>query len=1216
MDEIEYKLSSNNSILITHGISKILEITKNKISNNEDPLKISELKSLFTKCKSENAVVSLVSCHAVVALVESGLIEISPTLSKLIAILGETKNYSAVTSAICSLLALDLKSRHPAAKYECPFSIQAPQHPLITVLNEKTDSWRNVLGEMKSMLHDCKPESVYHHVELLRPVFMYILGNPTFNSSAENFRQQTWHLLMKTSSTLELQLEIIQWLRTNNLNSCINTNNLVLELTEFAVTKNNKKLFTALGPLIAALALDLLKHNYDPRSNIVMIESILEHADPDNPHDNLIANITVSILSEMLIITPVIYLHDLIKIAASIINKLQCNEIVAHSLVSSILPWMAYATPLSSDALEIADNLINTITATSDRPLKGDSYPEKIYNDNLFSHLHHANRHLQFYTNLCVQIESCVNLNICLDTLSNIPKEFLYRYKLIIGGIFLESKSTETILKAGRLLVRIARENNNFAGHVLSMLLYKLSNSRKIEETKELLFILPELAVSKENVPIIVQTLQTLVAADEPLKYVAINLFLKAWMVEPRCHRYLLTALIDMNRNDKSTKANVTCAKAMVFICENKPEHGAELVPLLSQTLNRCGDTVGSAASALALRGISALCVAGIADVCSTWRVLSPKMNKEERSIVIKSMCDFFADIPSNVAHPEEQFEELVDQSLKKLWELTCFETTRNLEIVEAAFKALAAYTINQIKITVLPEVFMKDLVSYKRAQEGENKEEEVEEKEDKAEQALTYIPSTCWITMLETIYEPALSLAGDLIIKFITDELYGFKTGIYMWAMGEPINFKYLPEKSPVRAVGEYLRRYSPDNLNPQTKKILMECLRIFSYKYPKPLPPIKWELFSKAINVSPESFTLGISLACHQAAVSPSAKEFVSKYLTEMTAKFANNSDITITSEEFKQCWHLCTHLDDICRGVTSGVLGPFLDVTFNCIIDKAAVGDETAVKMFDELMGFYSKALTDDLVHFDNKTLITEILEKLFDKIDVDSKIFEAYTRALLGMTAEKIERITLPSVWDAISNDKLKKAIKIRAGLVLKRDNEIPLSWMNEIIRVSSSEPGVHKCLLSNMKIILSKLLTEKSNASWSWDLMCRIQATIVNSHDNYSLETTSSLCDILFLTIIVLACDNCFVENDETLITSHDMRIQLFPHAMATIVSMPYWKEITQQTMEWLNFMRTSTLPTSYKIVFHNTLVSLKGQRHLNDLWTKYLSIKSPIQLSK
>lgn len=98
----------------------------------------------------------------------------------------------------------------------------------------------------------------------------------------------------------------------------------------------------------------------------------------------------------------------------------------------------------------------------------------------------------------------------------------------------------------------------------------------------------------------------------------------------------------------------------------------------------------------------------------------------------------------------------------------------------------------------------------------------------------------------------------------------------------------------------------------------------------------------------------------------------------------------------------------------------------------------------------------------------------------------------------------------------------------------------------------------------MKKIQSKLLTEKSNATWSWDLMCRIQATIVNSHDNYSLETTTSLCDILFVTIIVLACDDCFIENYETLITSHDIRIQLFPHAMAAIILMPYWKDITQQ----------------------------------------------------
>ncbi|XP_034936512.1 focadhesin [Chelonus insularis] len=1197
MDEIEYKLASNNPILITHGISKILETVKNKLTNNEndDTSKIPELWSLIAKCKNENALVSSVACQALVTLVERGHLETSLALSKLIAILGETKNYLAVTTAICNLLILDLKQRKSTNRYTCPFSIKAPQHPLITVLTQNTDAWRNILGQMQSILHHCEPGFVLHRVELLRPVFMYILCNPSMNLS-ENCRHQTWHLLIRTHETLNLQLEIIQWLRTNDLTSCINTNHLVLELTELSLATKHKELCTSLAPLTMALAFDLLKHNYDPRSNILMMENILEHS------NDCIGSIMISLLSDMLLITPVIYLHDIMRLGVLILTKLSSNEVIAHSLLASILPWMAYATPLSSNALDVGKELIKLITTK----LTPKNHSKQIYSNKIFSIICNANQDIQFYANLCACLDDLDEMNMIswLEKLSEIPNDFLYNYKNILGGIISKFKNVSITSQALKLLLKIIKFKPASAGYVLSLILYKLSNIEGIQETKELLFALPQLAVSKENIPIIVHTFHTLLNSEKSLKYLAINLYLKAWVVEPRCHRHLFSALIEMSKNDKTVMASIACAKAMQFICETKPEHGTELVPLLSQTLNHCTDTAGSAASALALRGISALCVAGIADVCSTWRVLSPKMNKEVRPIVIKSMCKFFADIPSNATHADEEYDQLLEQVLGKLWTFACFETTRNIEVVEAAFKALTAYNLSQMKLSFLPEKFKTNLqLPQKYAQAST-------ETGKKPEEIMSYVPGSCWITMLETVYEPTRSMAGDFLIKHISEELYGFKTGIYMWSMGEPINYKYLSEKSPIRAVGEYLRRYEAiDHINKQ--KIMLECLRIFSHKYLKALPPIKWELLNPAINMSDEARAYGIALACHQASVSPSAKEFLSKYISKMTK---NCAEVKTASEEFKKIRLLCSHLEDICRGVMSNVLGPFLDVVMNCITEKAINNDKDGVMIFNELMEHYANILKDDLVHHDNKTLITDILEKLLDRIQVENEIFPAYVKPMLEMSIEQIERITLPSVWTEVTNNKLKKAIVIRAGLVLKRDNAIPLSWMDVILSVSSSIPGIQTFLLSHLKRIQSQLRTDKSNSTWSLDLMCKIQTTILNTSEEYSTESLAFLCDVFFVTIITFACDDCLLVDDEIIVTSHDTRARLFPHALATIIEKPHWMNNALQIMEWLNFMRTSVLSDTYKIVFHNALVSLKKEKCLDELWTSYISIKSPINL--
>jgi hypothetical protein len=69
----------------------------------------------------------------------------------------------------------------------------------------------------------------------------------------------------------------------------------------------------------------------------------------------------------------------------------------------------------------------------------------------------------------------------------------------------------------------------------------------------------------------------------------------------------------------------------------SRPEqYGPELVKLLSQILNQCGNEAKGFSSALALQGITALCSAEIINIASTWRALAPKLSREKRPVVIK----------------------------------------------------------------------------------------------------------------------------------------------------------------------------------------------------------------------------------------------------------------------------------------------------------------------------------------------------------------------------------------------------------------------------------------------------------------------------------------------------------------------------------------------------------------------------------------------------
>lgn len=90
MDEIEYKLNTNNSILVVNGIEKLLSIIKSKYKPAERQkfvLENTELKYLREKCSSKEITVSLTACQGLLALVEAGVLEIGHTMSTMITLL-------------------------------------------------------------------------------------------------------------------------------------------------------------------------------------------------------------------------------------------------------------------------------------------------------------------------------------------------------------------------------------------------------------------------------------------------------------------------------------------------------------------------------------------------------------------------------------------------------------------------------------------------------------------------------------------------------------------------------------------------------------------------------------------------------------------------------------------------------------------------------------------------------------------------------------------------------------------------------------------------------------------------------------------------------------------------------------------------------------------------------------------------------------------------
>ncbi|OAD52680.1 Focadhesin [Eufriesea mexicana] len=1167
MNEIEYKLESTNPVLISH---------------------VAEFKLLWTKRNSTNVTLSISVCQALIALVENGLWDLNDALSTFISSISSIKNYVVITTTITHLLILDLKR---GMENETLFTLHTPQHPFIIILTQDNQSCQTVLNQMTFIMNHQDPRVKENSAKILRPVFLYILCNPSLNSM-DYYMQQVWQLLIKSKHNTYLQTEILLWLCTAETHSCMNTNYRILELAEKAALEKNREYCTALLPMIASLIIQLLKQDSDPRPNFDIILLIMEYC------DTYIGNLMLTLMAEIVTLCPAIYLHDILKICMLIRKEMSYNDIFFNTLIASIVKWIAYPSVLCSDALNTAKNLMNEVS-TETKFIRND---ETVFSNRFFTVFTHSDPYIQLYTELvhCLSIWNLNDILLWLKYISHAPIYLKDKCKLLISGLFLQSNETQVVQLCCTALVDISKEMNNFGSHVLSLILHKLTKCKSSIESKYLLLAVPELMITKENVPIINHTLNMLLNGDKQLKYFIIELYLKALRKEPRCYRFISAAIIQMMKSDSTWYSDATCARAMKYICENNPEHGEKLVPLLSQILNRSTSINGGTASALALGCISALYKASIIDIYSTWRVLAPKMKVEKRSIVLKSLCELLADIPL-YTHSDylKEYDQLIDNIVSKLWECT---SCNDVKVINSALKALASFRLEQLSLKTLPPNFKRNLVL--PAEYAKTSSDAVLDSED----AFSYIPGGCWIQMLQNINTAALPAAGNLLISFITEEINNFRSGIYAWPQGEPQNFKYLPEKSVIRAVGEYLRRSDKSDSN--NHRIITECLRIFAHKYPKPLPNTNWNFLTDAVNISLEAKQYALSIACHQATISPFAKFFIENYLS--TYKSVKDADFTWRNNEHPV---LYSNLGDLCQAIQPNIIKPFLESTLEHVIEKINVDNHDSIQSFHCIMNAYAQALKNPEICHTNSALLYTMLEKFLDKIDLTCDRFYSYFTAVSELPIEHLERMTSPKMWWEIVASKLKNAIAIRAELTLKKhSSQSPLIWLNEIMdEIVTSTSSVKKYFLEIMQKVQINMQFESCSPNWILNLMIQVQGFFMESMQNHN-DKVQFYCDVLFVSVISLSGIDSVLMKQDLVIKSQNVRSKLFPQALTVLSNREDWKHAIPQMMEWLNYMRTSNASNTHKSTFHQALICLKHNSYYKGVWTKYLSIYTDIDI--
>lgn len=99
-----------------------------------------------------------------------------------------------------------------------------------------------------------------------------------------------------------------------------------------------------------------------------------------------------------------------------------------------------------------------------------------------------------------------------------------------------------------------------------------------------------------------------------------------------------------------------------------------------------------------------------------------------------------------------------------------------------------------------------------------------------------------------------------------------------------EPVNYSYLPTDSLIRGLTSYIKENLSKWKGGPYHNVYLECLRVLSTEYSKPLPPLDWCFLQEIFHES-EGRNYCIDLGSHQVILSGTARRFIVNYIEAMT-------------------------------------------------------------------------------------------------------------------------------------------------------------------------------------------------------------------------------------------------------------------------------------------------------------------------------------------
>ncbi|XP_035663139.1 focadhesin-like [Branchiostoma floridae] len=787
MEDLRKRLDFANPSIQNQAVARLFQQVVTKAGKTEITAgtpKIAELSLLWDKSTDADPIVNSACCEALVTLVYQKHADWEYVVNGVLNIVPSGRNLTAVLKAVSDLLVLQVLScLQKERTYCCPFQMRTPPHPFITIVVNRADSWPLLLEQVSYLFNMVDHRIQAHVLAMLEPFLKYVFLEPSHSVQYSQLRLGLWRRLLQISNSTEASqaqdivsflvglLPSIQLEPSSTLQEgLLQVEDLVIHLLRHKGEFVQEKTTVACHLLVLTHA--LLAQGSDITS---ILDTVLKVAD-DEP-EVLPGDVSFVILSCLLLKAPARHVKTLLKIAMRVTNPDTTDAAIVRVLLFPLLQCVAgtigssVGTKGTGEVLTLARDLFSCVEEIIRRGTVASSAQDEYHKVvdpwfNLMSSTSllviHLQREPKAACNWLKAVQSGVN------ACRTVPDHVL----LVVSSLVL-SPHTDVLYPALKVLTALAQADVTKAPYMLSLLLYRLGKATDPELHMKLLYTAPRLATHKVCIPPILKTLQVL-GAHPHLRAVSLRLLTSLWEQQdrsfPHLQKLLLSELPANQPPAQILEMNMAKAASVRDMCKLRAhQHGADLLPVLSQILNDCTSELEAVPASLALQGLTALCQAEVVDVRTAWSVLASKLEADQRPLVLSHVCELFSLVPALAVNTPE-YEKFQEQVTFLLWQLI---KSKSPVVAGAAFAALSQYNPECFKVAHLPEPVRPE---EKTQEKGDGEEEEQEEEEEE-----TTIPGSSYtklMIMVDSI--KVLENFEKFLSSLVQHEMSNMPRGVY----------------------------------------------------------------------------------------------------------------------------------------------------------------------------------------------------------------------------------------------------------------------------------------------------------------------------------------------------------------------------------------------------------------------------------------------------